>query len=113
MYGRKQVFGIDRIARNIGEDGQRGGDHDRRHDRQAIEAVGQVDGVARANDDKIAQDDKADDPERIGDGLEEWNDQLELCRPACAQAEVERDQQDRLPIARSTSSVPASPADRD
>jgi hypothetical protein len=78
---------------NVGEDGQRGGDHHRRHDRQAIEAVGQVDGVAGADDDQIAQDDEADDPQRIGDGLEEGNDQLELCRPACAQAEVERHQQ--------------------
>jgi hypothetical protein len=50
--GQEQVLGEDRVAGDVGEDGQRGGDHHRRHDRQAVEAVGQVHRVAGADDDE-------------------------------------------------------------
>jgi hypothetical protein len=76
-----------------------GGNHHGRHDRQAIEAIGQVDGIAGTHDDQIAEEDEADDAQRIGDGLEKGNDQLQLCRPGSRQPEIDRHQQTdrRLP----------------
>jgi hypothetical protein len=42
-------------------------DHHRRHDRQAVEAVGEVDRVAGADDHEVGQHDEADRAQRIGD----------------------------------------------
>jgi hypothetical protein len=50
-----QIFGEDRVAGQIGDDAEgRRRDHNR-HDRQPVEPVGQVYGVARADDDEGAK----------------------------------------------------------
>ena len=75
------------------------GDHHRRHDGQTVEAVGQVDRVAGADDDEIGQRDEADDAQRIGNALEEGHDQLGLRRRSRREGEKERgaDADHRLP----------------
>ena len=61
-------------------------DHHRRHDGEAVEAVGEVDRVARADDDEVRQRDEAPDAERIRDRLEERHDQVGLRRQADAES---------------------------
>ena len=51
----QQVAAEDRIAGDVGEDAERRADHHHRHDRQAVEAVGQVDRIARTDDHEIGQ----------------------------------------------------------
>jgi hypothetical protein len=65
-------------------------DHHRRHDGQAVEAVGQVHRVAGADDDEIGEDDEADDAQRIGHRLEEGHDQLGVRRQRRRVAEEDR-----------------------
>jgi hypothetical protein len=66
------------VAGDVSEDGEGAGDHDGRHDGEAVEAVGQIDRVAGADNHEIGQRDETDDAERIGNGLEEGDDQLRL-----------------------------------
>ena len=46
----KKVVGVDRAPREIGDQPQRGGGDHHRNDREAIEAVGQVDRIAERDD---------------------------------------------------------------
>ncbi|MNG94176.1 hypothetical protein D3C79_531790 [compost metagenome] len=72
--GDQQVFGELHVARQVAEDAQGTADHHRRHDRQAVEAVGEVDRVARTDNDEVGQYDEAD-AQRNGDILDERQDQ--------------------------------------
>ncbi len=74
--GEQQIFGIHRIAGDIGKHAQRAADHDHGHDGQAIGAVGEVDRVAAAHDDQIAQHDEAGHAQRITDRFEERHDEV-------------------------------------
>ena len=78
--GEQQVLRVDRVAGHVHEDPERAADHDRRQDRQAVETVGQVDRVRRADDHEVGQDDEAEDAQRVGDVLEERDDQVGLRR---------------------------------
>ena len=60
-----QILREHRIARGVGEDAQGTGDQHRRHDRQAIQAVGQVHRVGEADDPEIRDDDEAQTPSGI------------------------------------------------
>ena len=97
--GHQQVLGEHRVAGDVGEDGERTGDHHGRHDRQPVEAVGQVHRVAGADDDEVGEDDETDHAERIGNRLEEGNDQFHLRRHAGRHAEIDGDDEadHRLP----------------
>ena len=66
------------MARHIGEDRQRAGDHHCRHDRQTVKAVSEVDRVTGAGDHEIAEQHEATEAERIGHVLEEGHDQRGL-----------------------------------
>ncbi len=48
-----QIIGEDPIARGITEHRQGAGHHGGRHDRQPIQAIGQIDGVAGTDDDEV------------------------------------------------------------
>jgi hypothetical protein len=78
--GHAEVLREHRVAGDVGKDRQRGADHHGRHDRQAVEAVGQVHRVAGADDDEVGQHDEAERAQRIGHRLEERHDQFELGR---------------------------------
>ena len=78
--GKAEVLREHRVARDVGEDAERAADHHRRHDGEPVEAVGQVDRVAGADDHEIGHDDEAERAERIGDLLEERHDELGLRR---------------------------------
>ena len=56
--GNKQVFGKLHVARQVAENPQRAADHHGRQNRQAIQAIGEVDCVARADDHEVGQHDK-------------------------------------------------------
>jgi hypothetical protein len=60
--GKAQVAREDRVADHVREDAERAGDHDRRHDREAVEAVGEVHRVARADDHEVREHDEAPRP---------------------------------------------------
>src|SRR5690606_21873350 len=59
-----------------GEDAERAADEHGGHDGEAVEPVGQVDRVGGADDDEEREHHEADGAERIGDVLEEGNDEL-------------------------------------
>ena len=48
-----QVGGELDVAGGVGEDAERRGDHHRRHDGETVEAVGEIHGVAGADDDEV------------------------------------------------------------
>ncbi len=56
----QQVFGELHVTRQVTEDAQGAADHHRRHDCQAVEAIGKVDCVAGADNDEVGQYDEAD-----------------------------------------------------
>ena len=103
-----QILGEADVTRHIGKDRERTGNHHRRHDRQTIEAIGQVHRMAGAVDDEIAQGDETDHAQRIAHRLEEGHDQLGLRRGCGGDAEVDRRRQrdqrgpQILPAARQT-----------
>ncbi|MNZ28249.1 hypothetical protein D3C78_454750 [compost metagenome] len=70
----QQVFSEFHVTRQVAEDAQGAANHHRRHDRQAVEAVGEVHRVARADDDEVGQDHETD-TQRDGDVFEHWHDQ--------------------------------------
>ena len=72
---KQQVTREHRAAGHIGEHAQCRADHHHRHDGQAVQSVGQVDGVTRTHNDQIGQGDKTPDPQRIADFLEERQQQ--------------------------------------
>ena len=53
--GDAEVVGEHDVAGGVGEDAERAGDQHGGHDREAVEAVGQVHRVARADDHEIRQ----------------------------------------------------------
>ncbi|MNP04422.1 hypothetical protein D3C76_963350 [compost metagenome] len=55
----QQVFGELHVTRQVAENAQATTNHHGRHDRQAVEAVGQVDRVARTDNHEIGQHDEA------------------------------------------------------
>ncbi|MND60341.1 hypothetical protein D3C80_515660 [compost metagenome] len=85
----QQVFGEFHVTRQVAEDTQGTTDHDRRHDRQAIEAISQVHGVARTDDDEVGQDHETD-PQRDGDILEHWHDQRGFDAGRCSHIKEDR-----------------------
>ena len=72
----QQIFRKHRIAGHIGEQAERRADQHRRHDRQSVGAVGEVDRIAGADDHEIGEDDESEHAQRIGDRLEERHDQI-------------------------------------
>jgi len=56
----QQVFRELHVTRQVAEDAKRAAHHHRRHDRQAVEAVGQVHRVAGADDNEVGQHHEAD-----------------------------------------------------
>src|SRR5690554_1912935 len=53
--GNQQILGELEVTRQVGKDAQRAAHHHRRQNCQAIQPIGQVDGIAGANDDEIGQ----------------------------------------------------------
>jgi len=70
----QQVLGEIHVAGQIAEDTQAAADHHRRHDRQTIQSVGEVDRIARTDDDEIGQHHEAD-AQRNLDILQQRQDQ--------------------------------------
>ena len=60
-----EIFREDRVADEIGDEAERAGRDHHRHDREPIEAVGEVDRVAGGDDDEGAED--REQPAQIGD----------------------------------------------
>ena len=75
--GDIEIIGELDMAGHIGEHGQAASDHDDRQDRQAIQAVSQIDGVAGADDDEIAQQDERQ-AQFVVDRFDEGQDQVGL-----------------------------------
>ena len=133
MCGKSRYLRVDRAAGHVGEHAERRADHHHRHDRQAVEAVGEVHRVAGADDHEVGQRDEAEHAERIADVLEErhasgrpWaagsgreaataprrrtarsTRKLELSRNA--ERQVERGERCRSATARNTSRASACP----
>jgi hypothetical protein len=84
----EQVFGVDRAAGHVSEHAQRRAHHDHGHDGQAVQAVGQVDGVAGAHDHEVGQDHKAEHAERVADFLDEGHEQTGLGRQVHVKARL-------------------------
>ncbi|MNT12191.1 hypothetical protein D3C72_1471110 [compost metagenome] len=84
----EQVARIRGVTRQIGEQAQSRAHHHGWHDGQTIEAVGEIDGVAGADDDAIGQRDEAPHAQRIADGLEERHDQVGLRRQVHGEARL-------------------------
>eukprot|EP01022_Parablepharisma_sp_SALTPOND_P026954 TRINITY_DN652_c1_g3_i1.p2 TRINITY_DN652_c1_g3~~TRINITY_DN652_c1_g3_i1.p2 ORF type:complete len:1102 (+),score=458.93 TRINITY_DN652_c1_g3_i1:51019-54324(+) len=82
----EQVLGIAGATGQVGEQAQRRAHQHGRHDGQAIQAIGQVDSIAGADDDEIGQGDETPHAQRIADGLEEGHDQVGLGRQVQAEA---------------------------
>ncbi len=76
MLREAQVPREDRVADHVREDAERARHHHRRHDREAVESVGQVDRVARADDHEVGKHDEAPRAERIRHRLEERHDEV-------------------------------------
>lgn len=76
----EQILGVVGTTGQIGKNTQCRTNQYRWHDRQAIKAVGQVDGVAGADNHEIRQGNETPHAERIADGLEERYDQIGLRR---------------------------------
>ena len=76
--GQEQIAGEVRAAGHVREDTQRGADHHRRHDREPVEPVRQIDRIAGADDDAEGERDESPHAERIGHGLEERHDEVGL-----------------------------------
>ncbi|SST10557.1 Uncharacterised protein [Acinetobacter baumannii] len=77
--GNQQVLGELHVARQVAEDAQRAGNHYRRHDRQAVETVGEVHCIARTDDDEVGQDHE-EDAQLDLDALQHRHDQGGLDR---------------------------------
>src|SRR6185436_12651248 len=73
-----QIPREDRVAAHVGKDAERRADHHRRHDGETVEAVRQIDGVARADDHAVSERDESPDAERIRDRLDERHDEVGL-----------------------------------
>ena len=69
----------DRVAHHVRENAERAADHHRRHDREAVEPIGQIDRVAGPDDDEKRQRDESPDAQRIRHRLEEGDDQVGAC----------------------------------
>src|SRR6202043_2896964 len=67
-----EVVGEDDVAADVGEHGERAGGDDGAADGQAVEAVGEVDGVAGAGDDDHHEEDEGQkvQPVHVGDDAE-------------------------------------------
>ena len=78
------------MARNISEDCQRTADHHRRHDRQAIQAIGQIYCVTGTNDNQAGQQNEGECRERKYQMLEEGHDQFSMRRQAGVLPQVRR-----------------------
>ena len=106
--GKDQVLGKHRIAGDISEHRKRAGDHHRRHDGQAVEAVGEINCIAGADNHQIAKDDKADGAERNGNRLEERHNEVRLLWQIGAIGEIghRRNGDHRLPEKLGTSGEP-------
>ncbi|MNN08042.1 hypothetical protein D3C81_1208850 [compost metagenome] len=76
----QQVLAVDRVTHHIGKHAQATAHQHHRHDHQAVQAIGQVHGVARADDHEIGQHDEAHHAQRVADFLEEGHDQVGLVR---------------------------------
>ncbi len=76
MYGNSRYFAKSAPADHVGEHAERRADHHRGHDRESVEAVGEVHGIARSDDHEVRQQHEAEHAERIGDVLEERHDQV-------------------------------------
>ena len=97
--GKAQILGEHRVPGDVSEDTECTADHDRRHDRETVEAVGQIHRVAGADDHEVGHDDEAERAERIGDVLEERHDEFGLCRQVGVESDDKRgdDADQRLP----------------
>src|SRR5216683_6966700 len=59
-----EIVGENGVAHHVGNEAEHGGGHDHRPDRQAVEAVGEVDGVGGAHDHQDGEEHETDDAER-------------------------------------------------
>ena len=85
---------------HVGEDAERAPHQHGRHDRQAIEAIGEVHRVGGADDDEVGERDEAERAQRVRHELEEWDDQVVQGRNALREmSEIRggRQSNDRLP----------------
>ncbi len=78
--GHAQIFGEIQMACDVGENRQRARHHDSRHNGETVEAIGEVHGVAGADNDEIGQHDEADSAQRQHRTFEKREDQLSLGR---------------------------------
>ena len=87
------------MAGNVGKKAERAGDHHRGHDREPVEPIGEIHGVARADDHEEGHADEADRSQRIRHLLEERNDELGLRRNMRGERDVARggETEHRLP----------------
>ena len=76
----EQVLGVHRAAGDVGKHAQGRAHHHHRHDGQAIEPVGEVDGIAGAHDDQVGQDDEAQHAQWVAHLFEEGQLQARLGR---------------------------------
>ncbi len=77
--GDQQILGEIHVTGEVTEDAQTAADHHGRHDRQAVEAVGEVDRIARTNDDEIGENHETD-AQRDLDVLQQRQDQRRFNR---------------------------------
>jgi hypothetical protein len=85
MWGRTGTR-VHRAAGHVGEHAQRRAHHHHRHDRQAVQAVGEVHRVARADDHQVGEDHEAEHAQRVADLLEEGHQQAGLGRQVDVEA---------------------------
>ncbi len=90
--GYRQISRKIKISAEICENRKRTGDHDRRHDCKPVESVGKIDGIARADNNKISQRDEK--PVQFnGNGFEKRHDKLRFHRVLCGQIQCQRSDQ--------------------
>ena len=77
---KPEIARKDSVTRDVCEHSQGTTYHHCRHDRQAIEPVGQIDSIARSNNDEIGQHDEPEQAEGIRNLFKEWNDEFRLRR---------------------------------
>ena len=85
---KSQVFGKHGVARNISKQSERAADHHGRHDREAVQAIGEIHGIARAHDHEIGHRDETKRAQRIANLLEKGHDEHGLRRQVGVQGQV-------------------------
>ena len=76
--GKEQVGGEVGAPHDVGEDPERRSDEDGRKNRQTVETVRQIHGVARAHDHDEGEDQKTEEPEGKRNVLEERDEKMKV-----------------------------------